>query len=118
MAYDSKIQSEQVDALFKAVLSLKTEEECYRFFEDLCTYKEIQSMAQRLQVAKMLKDEKTYGEIEEKTRASTTTISRINKFLQYGSEGYNLILDRLMEAEEAEAEAAEAEKTATTDAPE
>ncbi len=103
MAYDSKIQSEQVDELFTAVLSLQNREECYRFFEDLCTYKEIQSLAQRLQVAKMLKDERTYGEIEEKTRASTTTISRINKFLQYGSEGYNLILDRLMEAEETEA---------------
>jgi len=102
MAYDSKVRSDQVDELFKAILMLKTEEECYRLFEDLCTFKEIQSMAQRLQVAKMLKDEKTYGEIETKTRASTATISRINKFLQYGSDGYNLILDRLAEAEESE----------------
>lgn len=100
MAYDSKVRSDQVDELFQAILSLKTEEECYRFFEDLCTFKEIQSMAQRLQVAKMLKDERTYGEIEAKTHASTATISRINKFLQFGSEGYNLILDRLMETEE------------------
>ena len=102
MAYDSKVRSEQVDELFKAILTLNTEEECYRFFEDLCTFKEIQSMAHRLQVARMLKDEKTYGEIEAETGASTTTISRINKFLQYGSEGYTLILDRLMEMEEGE----------------
>ncbi len=102
MAYDSKVRSEQVDELFRAVLSLKTEEECYRFFEDLCTFKEIQSLAQRLQVARMLKDEKTYGEIEAETGASTATISRINKFLQYGSQGYNLILDRLTEQEEQE----------------
>jgi len=102
MAYDSKVRSDGVNELFKGILMLENEEECYRFFEDLCTFKEIQSMAQRLQVAKMLKDEKTYGEIEEETRASTATISRINKFLQYGSDGYNLILDRLMEKEETE----------------
>jgi TrpR-related protein YerC/YecD len=102
MAYDSKVKSTEVDELFKALLTLETEEDCYRFFEDLCTFKEITSMAQRLKVAKMLKEENTYGEIEAETGASTATISRINKFLQYGSDGYNRILDRLAEMEEAE----------------
>ncbi|MBQ5797420.1 MAG: hypothetical protein IIW15_05260 [Firmicutes bacterium] len=84
-----------MDDLFEAILSLENEEECYRFFEDICTIKELQSIAQRLEVAKLLREKKTYSDIEEITKASTATISRINKCLMYGSDGYNLILDRL-----------------------
>ncbi|KXG73807.1 YerC/YecD family TrpR-related protein [Thermotalea metallivorans] len=97
MTYHSKLKCEFVDELFEAILLLENTEECYRFFEDICTIKEIQAMAQRLKVAKLLRQNKTYHEIEEKTGASTATISRINRFLQYGADGYNLILDRLEE---------------------
>ena len=93
--YNSKIKSEQVDGLFEAILQLKTIEECYRFFEDICTVKEIQSIAQRLEVAKLLTLNKTYNEIEKETGASTATISRINRALNYGVDGYNIILKRL-----------------------
>lgn len=95
MEYRSKIKDELVDQLFRAVLSLETVEECYRFFEDLCTVNEIKSLAQRLEVARMLKEKKTYSEIAEKTRASTATISRVNRFLLYGADGYNIVLDRI-----------------------
>ncbi|MFT9496003.1 YerC/YecD family TrpR-related protein [Anaerosolibacter sp.] len=97
MTYHSKLKNEFVDELFEAVLLLEDIEECYRFFEDICTIKEIQALAQRLKVAKLLRQDKTYHEIEEKTGASTATISRINRCLQYGADGYNLILDRLEE---------------------
>jgi len=95
MKYDSKIKNEQVDSFFKAILQLKDMEECYRFFEDICTIKEIQSIAQRLEVAKLLRMNKTYNEIEAETRASTATISRINRSLNYGADGYDIVLDRL-----------------------
>lgn len=95
MAYKSKFQREDIDELFRGVLSLKNEEECYRFFEDVCTINEIRSIAQRLQVAKFLNEKKTYAEIEKQTNASTATISRINKCLNYGADGYRLVLDRL-----------------------
>ncbi|WP_434654473.1 YerC/YecD family TrpR-related protein [Thermoanaerobacterium thermosaccharolyticum] len=95
--YDSKIRDENVDELFEAILLLKDTEECYRFFEDIATINEVKSLAQRLQVAKMLRDRKTYIEIAEKTGASTATISRVNRALNYGANGYNLILDRLKE---------------------
>ncbi len=95
MAYHSKLKGKETDDLFQAILALKTEEECYRFFEDLCTIKELQSIAQRLQVAKLLREKKTYNEIEEITKASTATISRINKCLLYGADGYTAILKRL-----------------------
>lgn len=95
MAYSSKFRSKEIDALFEAVLVLEDREDCYRFFEDLCTINEIQAMAQRLEVAKLLKEKKTYTEIEQKTKASTATISRINKCLNYGAEGYKRILERL-----------------------
>lgn len=95
MTYQSKIKSKETDDLFRAILTLQTEEECYRFFEDLCTIKELQSIAQRLQVAKLLREKKTYNEIEEITKASTATISRINKCLLYGADGYTTILSRL-----------------------
>ena len=84
MAYDSKFKRDDIDALFEAILSLEDEEDCYRFFEDLCTVNEIHAIAQRWQVAKLLAEKKTYSEIEEITKASTATISRINKCLVYG----------------------------------
>ncbi|MCI2062746.1 MAG: YerC/YecD family TrpR-related protein [Eubacteriaceae bacterium] len=95
MAYESKFKSEETDELFKAILSLKNEEECYRFFEDICTINEIHAISQRLQVAKMLNKKATYSEIEDKTKASTATISRINKCLVYGADGYKTVLERI-----------------------
>lgn len=93
--YDSKLRSEEMDNLFKAILSLKDEEECYMFFEDLCTYSELAAISQRYKVATMLKDKQTSNNIAEKTGASTATISRVNKCLKYGSGGYQLVLDRM-----------------------
>ncbi len=95
IGYDSRIKSQQVDELFDAILMLETKEECYRFFEDLCTIKEVQSIAQRLEVAKLLTQKKTYTEIEGKTGASTATISRVNRSLNYGVDGYKMVLERL-----------------------
>lgn len=95
MAYESKFKKEEIDALFEAILALKDEEDCYRFFEDICTVNEIHAIAQRWTVAKLLDEKKTYNEIEELTKASTATISRINKCLVYGADGYRRILDRL-----------------------
>lgn len=95
--YDSKFKSETNDELFKAILSLQDEEECYRFFEDIMTVKELQSISQRWQVARMLDAKKTYGEIEAETNASAATISRVNKCLLYGSGGYRNMLDKLHE---------------------
>lgn len=97
MAYESKFKKEEIDALFEAILALKDEEDCYRFFEDICTVNEIHAIAQRWNVAKLLDEKKTYNEIEELTKASTATISRINKCLIYGADGYRRILDRLKE---------------------
>ena len=99
MAYESKLKREDIDELFDAVLTLKDKEDCYRFFEDICTVNEIHAIAQRLQVAKLLSENKTYSEIENITKASTATISRINKCLVYGSDGYRRILERLAESE-------------------
>lgn len=95
MAYNSRLKSEQTDSLFEAILTLDTMDECYRFFEDICTVKEIQSIAQRLEVAKQLRENKTYNEIEAETGASTATISRINRSLNYGADGYNIIFRKL-----------------------
>lgn len=95
MEYQSKLQCKETDELFKGILLLEDIEDCYRFFEDICTINEIKAMAQRLQVAKLLSEGKTYGEIEEATAASTATISRINKCLVYGAEGYKRIIERM-----------------------
>lgn len=97
MAYDSRFKRADIDELFQAILLLKDEEDCYRFFEDICTINEIHAIAQRLQVAKLLSEKRTYSEIEEQTKASTATISRINKCLLYGADGYQRILDRMNE---------------------
>ena len=95
MAYESKFKNDDIDELFRAVLLLEDEEDCYRFFEDICTINEIHAIAQRLQVAKLLSENRTYNEIESITKASTATISRINKCLVSGAGGYKLVLERL-----------------------
>lgn len=98
--YQPKIQSEEMDALFSAVLSLKSPEECYRFFQDLCSINELTSFAQRFQVAALLSKGQTYHEIERLTGCSTATISRINRSLVYGENGYKLALERAEVKEE------------------
>ncbi|RCW65800.1 YerC/YecD family TrpR-related protein [Saliterribacillus persicus] len=95
-----KLRGEQLDQLFDAILSLKDREECYRFFDDIATMNEIQSLSQRLQVAKMLSEGRTYHAIVEKSSASTTTISRVKRCLNYGNDGYKIVLDRLKEQAE------------------
>ena len=88
-----KIRTEAVDYLFDAILSLKDKEECYTFFEDICTINELLSLSQRFEVAKMLREQKTYLEIAEKT--STATISRVNRSLNYGNDGYDMVFERM-----------------------
>lgn len=92
-----KIKGPQTDQLFRAILELKDLDECYAFFDDLCTIGEVQSLSQRLDVAVMLKKKHTYDKIQKGTGASTATISRIRRCVDYGSGGYNTILDRLDE---------------------
>ena len=89
------IQTQAVDDLFEAILRLQTKEECYRFFEDVCTINELLAISQRFEVARMLTAKKTYLEIAEKTGASTATISRVNRSLLYGRDGYGMIFDRM-----------------------
>ena len=95
MEYMSKLKDDQTDRLFDAILQLEDQDECYRFFEDLCTINELKSLAQRLEVAIMLREKRTYQEIAAKTGASTATISRVNRALIYGADGYNLVLDKM-----------------------
>jgi len=89
------IRTEAVDRLFDAVMSLRTKEECYTFFEDICTINELLSLSQRFEVATMLREQKTYLEIAEKTGASTATISRVNRALNYGNDGYDMVFERI-----------------------
>lgn len=96
---NSKIKDESVDYLIKAILTLKTEEECYNFFEDICTVAELKAMSQRLVVAKMLSEKRVYSDIVEETGASTATISRVNRSLIYGKDGYDLVFKRIEESE-------------------
>jgi TrpR-related protein YerC/YecD len=93
------LKTDAVDQLFDAVLCLKNREECYLFFEDICTVNELMSLSQRFEVAKMLRDQKTYLDIAEKTGASTATISRVNRSLNYGNDGYDMVFERLKEQE-------------------
>ena len=88
-------KSNDLDYLYQAILSLKSIEECYLFFEDVCTIKELQAMAQRMQVAKELHADKNYVQVIEETGVSSATISRVNKCLQYGAGGYKIALERL-----------------------
>lgn len=92
---NNKIRTEAVEHLFEAILTLEDKEECFNFFEDLCTINELLSLSQRYEVANMLKEKKTYLEIAEKTGASTATISRVNRSLNYGCDGYDLVFKRL-----------------------
>lgn len=92
---NKKLKTEAVDHLFEAVLKLQDKEECYNFFEDLCTVNELLSLSQRFEVAAMLRSHKTYLEIAEKTGASTATISRVNRSLNYGNDGYELVFSRM-----------------------
>ncbi len=92
---NERIKDKFSDQLFKAILLLENEDECYRFFEDICTINEIKSIAQRLEVAKMLKEGATYEEIAKLTGASTATISRVKRCLNYGADGYQLVLQRM-----------------------
>ncbi|PKK97157.1 MAG: TrpR-like protein YerC/YecD [Tenericutes bacterium HGW-Tenericutes-3] len=97
MSYQSKFASKDIDLLFDAILKLENKEECYRLFEDLCTIKEVMDMAQRIRVAKLLDQKVPYHTIVDETHASTATISRVNKSLMYGADGYKIIIDRLKE---------------------
>jgi len=90
-----KIHTEAVDYLFDAIMQLKSKEECYIFFEDICTINELLSLSQRFEVASMLREKKTYLDIAEKTGASTATISRVNRSLNYGNDGYDMVLNRM-----------------------
>ena len=92
-----KLRTEAVDHLFDAILSLQNKEECYTFFEDVCTVNELLSLSQRFEVAKMLRDQKAYLDIAEKTGASTATISRVNRSLNYGNDGYDMVFSRLQD---------------------
>ncbi|MCI7329362.1 MAG: YerC/YecD family TrpR-related protein [Lachnospiraceae bacterium] len=91
------IRNRETDRLMDGILSLKNREEAYRFFEDLCTINEMESLSQRFEVAGMLREEQTYHDIAEKTGASTATISRVNRALNYGDDGYDMVLRRLKE---------------------
>lgn len=89
------VHTEAVNHLFDAILSLENKEECYRFFEDVCTVNELLSLSQRYEVARMLRAQKTYLDIAEKTGASTATISRVNRSLNYGNDGYDMVFERV-----------------------
>ncbi len=95
MSYESSFKDELIEELYRAILALDSMEECNKFFEDICSIKELQSISQRLKVAKMLNDNVTYTEIEKETGVSTATISRISKCLNYGPGGYDLVLRKL-----------------------
>lgn len=90
-----KIRDTELDILFKAIVSLENIDECYAFFDDLCTVSEVKSMSQRFQVARMLMDDEHYNSIVEKTGASTATISRVKRSLDYGCDGYSTVLPRI-----------------------
>ncbi len=94
---NDKLRTPSVDHLFDAILSLKDRDECYKFFEDVCTVNELLSLSQRFEVARMLTEHKTYLEIADKTGASTATISRVNRSLTYGNDGYSIVFDRIKE---------------------
>lgn len=92
---NKKIKTPEVEQLFKAIMCLDNMDECFEFFEDLCTINELLSLSQRFEVAKMLREQRTYLEIAEKTGASTATISRVNRSLNYGNDGYDMVMKRM-----------------------
>ena len=95
--FEPKVRNKQTDLLMKAILLLDSEEDAYRFFEDLCTIPEIKSISQRLEVAELLRRKETYQKIAEQTGASSATISRVNRALSYGADGYHRVLDKMEE---------------------
>ena len=95
MSVNQRLVNPLTDNLFDIILKLETREECYEFFEDLCTINELLSLSQRFEVAKMLREKKTYLDIAEKTGASTATISRVNRSLNYGNDGYDMVFERI-----------------------
>ncbi|MEC9484413.1 MAG: YerC/YecD family TrpR-related protein [Candidatus Izemoplasma sp.] len=97
MDYRYKIKNKEIDELFEGILKLETVEECYRFFDDLCTINELEAFGQRLKVAKMLLEKKTYQKIENETGISAATISKISKSFTFGPGGYELVISRLKE---------------------
>ncbi len=97
---NSRLKDKYLDDLFEAILLLETEEECYNFFEDLCTVLELRSLSQRYQVAKMLNERNVYSDIVAETGASTATISRVNRSINYGSDGYAVVFERLKKKHE------------------
>ena len=92
---NKKLKADAVDQLFDAILCLKTKEECYSFFEDLCTVNELLSLSQRFEVAALLKQGMIYNDILERTGASSATISRVNRSLNYGNDGYEMVFTRM-----------------------
>ncbi|MBP0959515.1 MAG: TrpR-like protein, YerC/YecD [Oscillospiraceae bacterium] len=96
---NSKIKDKNTDDLLNAILCLENLDECYKFFEDLCTIQELRAMAQRLQVAKMLSEKHVYSKIVTETGASTATISRVKRSLDYGCDGYSIVFDRMKNKE-------------------
>lgn len=90
-----KLRGKRLDDLFDAILALETREECYQFFDDLCTVNELHSLSQRMQVAKMIKQGHTYATIEKESGASTATISRVKRSLQWGNDAYTMVMERL-----------------------
>lgn len=99
---NKKIRTEVVNHLFDAILTLQNREECYTFFEDICTVNELLSLSQRFEVAYMLRENKTYLDIAERTGASTATISRVNRSLNYGNDGYDMVFERMKKNENGE----------------
>lgn len=97
-----KLRGKGLDDLFDAILTLETREECYQFFDDLCTVNELHSLSQRLQVAMMIKQGFTYATIEKESGASTATISRVKRSLQWGNDAYTMVMERLPQTEEKE----------------
>ena len=92
---EKKLKDKNTDLFFDAILHLKSVDECYDFFEDLCTVNDLKSISQRIVVAKMLREKKVYSDIVDETGASTATVSRVNRSLQYGCGGYDLVFDRM-----------------------
>ena len=93
--FESRLQSEQADLLARAFLALESMEDCYRLFEDLFTIREVQDLSSRMEIAMMLRDKITYNEIVEKTGASTATIGRVNRAMNYGAGGYERVIEKL-----------------------
>ena len=96
------VHNEETRKLMEGILKLQSVEECYAFFEDLCTVNELLSLGQRFEVAYMLRNHKTYNEVAEVTGASTATISRVNRSLNYGNDGYDMVFDRIGDLKEKE----------------